>query len=121
MSPEGGSESKILRAEAEKQAAILKAEAEKQAAILHAEATRTALIQEAEGSAEAIKLIIEAKPDSAYLTLQGFEALKSLADGQATKIIVPSEIQNIAGLMTSITETVKTNEKLLEEPKKTKK
>ena len=118
---EGEKQSKILRAEAEKQAAILKAEAEKQAAILHAEATRTALIQEAEGSAEAIKLIIEAKPDSAYLTLQGFEALKSLADGQATKIIVPSEIQNIAGLMTSITETVKTNEKLLEEPKKAKK
>jgi len=118
---EGEKKSTILVAEGDKQSEILRAEAEKEATILRAEAAKAALIKEAEGSAEAIKLIIEAKPDSAYLTLQGFEALKALADGQATKIIVPSEIQNIAGLMTSITETIKTDDKLIAEAKKTKK
>lgn len=97
----------ILRAEGEKKSNILVAEGEKQAAILRAEAKKMALIAEAEGAASAIKKINEANPNPAYLTLQGFEALKALADGKSTKIIVPSEIQNIASLFTSITETIK--------------
>ena len=103
---EGEKKSNILVAEGEKQAKILKAEAEKAAKILEAEATREALIAEAQGTGDAINLIVNAKADSAYITLQGFEALKKLADGQATKIIVPSEIQNITGLLSSIQETL---------------
>jgi len=108
LKAEGEKKSSILVAEGEKEAKILRAEAEKQAEILRAEAKKAALIAEAEGTANAIRLIVDAKADNAYITLQGFEALKTLADGQATKIIVPSEIQNITGLLTSITETVKT-------------
>ena len=103
---EGEKQSKILKAEAEKQAQILKAEAEKESAILNAEAQKIAYINEAQGQAEAISMIVNAKADSAYITLQGFEALKALANGNATKIIVPSEIQNVAGLLTSVTETI---------------
>ena len=101
----------ILKAEGEKKSSILVAEGEKEAAILRADAKRIGLISEAEGTAEAIKLIIGAKPDAAYLTLQGFEALKHLADGQATKIIVPSELQNVATLATTMAETLKTDSK----------
>ncbi len=97
----------ILRAEGEKKSNILVAEGEKQAAILRAEATKIALMTEAEGEAAAIKRIVDAKPDAAYLTLQGYEALKSLAEGEATKIIVPSDIQNITGLLTSLAESLK--------------
>lgn len=104
---EGEKMSNILVAEGERQSKILRAEADKEARILRAEAERTALIAEAEGNAKAIELINKAKPDAAYLTLQGFEALKVLANGQATKIIVPSEIQNVSGLLTSLTETIK--------------
>ena len=105
---EGEKEAKILKAEADKQSEILRAEADKEAEILRAEAKRIALIKEAEGTANAIQLIVDAKADNAYITLQGFEALKKVADGRATKIIVPSEIQNITGLVTSIAETIKT-------------
>ena len=98
----------ILKAEGEKKSNILVAEGEKEAAILRAEAKKMALITEAEGMSQAIERIIAAKPDPAYITLQGFEALKVLANGQATKIVVPSEIQNVAGLLSSITEIVKT-------------
>ena len=101
----------ILKAEGEKKSSILVAEGEKEAAILRADAKRIGLISEAEGTAEAIKLIINAKPDAAYLTLQGFEALKHLADGQATKIIVPSDLQNVATLATTMAETLKTDVK----------
>ena len=103
---EGEKQSKILKAEADKTAEILKAEAQKEAEILRAEAQRIAYISEAQGQAEAIQLIVNAKADGAYITLQGFEALKALADGNATKIIVPSEIQNVASLLTSVTETI---------------
>lgn len=96
----------ILRAEGEKRSAILVAEGEKESAILRAEAKKIALLTEAEGTALAIKKITEAKPDAAYLTLQGYEALKNLADGQSTKIIVPSDLQNVATLFTSISETL---------------
>jgi len=103
---EGDKESQILRAEAEKQSKILSAEAEKQSEMLKADAKKYSLIAEAQGTSDAINMIVAAKPDTAYLTLQGFEALKVLADGNATKIIVPSEIQNVASLFTSISETI---------------
>ena len=108
---EGEKKSTVLVAEGNKEAAILDAQAEKEAAILRADAKRIGLISEAEGTAEAIKLIINAKPDSAYLTLQGFEALKHLADGNATKIIVPSDLSNVATLATAMAETLKTDVK----------
>ena len=97
----------ILKAEGEKKSSILIAEGEKEAAILRADAKRDALIAEAEGTAKAIELINKANPNAAYLTLQGYEALKNLADGNATKIIVPSELQNVATLATSLAETLK--------------
>lgn len=92
----------ILRAEGEKRSSILVAEGEKEAMILRAEGLKTSLIAEGEGTATAARLINESAPDAAYLTLKGYEALKNLADGQATKIIVPSEIQNVAGLLASL-------------------
>lgn len=106
---EGEKKSSILVAEGEKQAKILRAEADKTAKILAAEAQKEALIAVAEGENKAIELINSAKPDAAYITLQGFEALKKLADGQSTKIVVPSDIQNVAGLFTSIAEVIKTD------------
>ena len=106
---EGEKKSSILVAEGEKQAKILRAEAEKTAKILAAEAQKEALIAVAEGENKAINLINSANPDAAYITLQGFEALKVLANGQSTKIIVPSDIQNVAGLFTSIAEVIKSD------------
>ncbi len=103
---EGEKKSAILVAEGEKEAKILRAEADKRAAILEAEAKQAALIATAKGESEAINLINSANPSPAYLTIQGFEALKTLADGQSTKIIVPSEIQNISGLLASLKESV---------------
>jgi regulator of protease activity HflC (stomatin/prohibitin superfamily) len=96
----------ILRAEGEKRSNILVAEGEKEAQVLRAEAKKIALLTEAEGTAQAIQKIIAAKPDAAYLTLQGYEALKHLADGQATKIIVPNDLANVSTLFTSIKETL---------------
>jgi regulator of protease activity HflC (stomatin/prohibitin superfamily) len=96
----------ILRAEGEKRSAILRAEGEKESAVLRAEAKKIALITEAEGKALAIEKIVKAKPDAAYVTLQGYEALKDLAQGEATKIIVPSNIQDVAGLFASVKETI---------------
>ncbi len=115
---EGEKKSSILVAEGKKQSAILDAEAEKQAAILRAEAEKEKMIREAEGQAEAIlkvqtakaegiRLIKEAKADQAVLTLKSFEALEKVADGQATKIIIPSELQNVAGLVKAAAEVAK--------------
>ena len=73
---------------------------------MQAEADREATIARATGENKAIELINKANPSAAYITLQGFEALKALADGQSTKLIVPSEIQNVAGLLSSMTEVV---------------
>jgi regulator of protease activity HflC (stomatin/prohibitin superfamily) len=112
---EGEKKSAILVAEGQKEAAILKAEAEKQAAILRAEALKEAAIREAEGEAEAIRqvqeataagirMINEAKPSEAVLTIKSLEAFEKVADGQATKIIIPSDIQNMAGLIAGIKE-----------------
>lgn len=115
---EGEKKSTILVAEGNKESAILDAEAEKQAAILRAEAQREAVIKEAEGQAEAIRkvqqanadgirMLREAAPDDAVLQLKSLEAFAKAADGQATKIIIPSEIQGIAGLAKSIVEVGK--------------
>ena len=92
----------ILKAEGEKRSNILVAEGEKEAMILRAEAKKASMIAEAEGTATAIKMINDANPNAAYLTLKGYDALKIMADGNATKIIVPSEIQNITGLLSSL-------------------
>ena len=92
----------ILKAEGEKRSNILVAEGEKEATILRAEAKKAAMIAEAEGTATAIKMINDANPNAAYLTLKGYDALKIMADGNATKIIVPSEIQNVTGLLASL-------------------
>ena len=105
----------ILRAEGEKKSTILEAEAEKQSAILRAEAEKEKMIREAEGEAEAIlkvqqatanglRFIKDAGADDSVLRLKSLEALEKVADGKSTKIIIPSEIQNMAGLLTSAKE-----------------
>ena len=96
----------ILLAEGEKRSKILVAEGEKEAEILRAEARKIALLTEAEGQQQAIEKIIAAKPNAEYLTLQGYEALKAMANGEATKIIVPNDLANVATLFTTIKETV---------------
>jgi regulator of protease activity HflC (stomatin/prohibitin superfamily) len=111
LKAEGEKKSSILVAEGEKQAQILRAEADKQTKILQAEARKAELIALAEGEKEAIDLINSAKPDASYITLQGFEALKKVADGQSTKLIIPSEIQNISGLLASMKEVVAEDKK----------
>jgi len=111
LKAEGEKKSSILIAEGEKESAILKAEAEKMSLIAKAEGEKQAEILKAEGIANAIERINKSKPSTEYLTLQGFEALKQLADGQSTKIIVPSELQNVATLSTTIAETLKTDVK----------
>ena len=107
LKAEGEKKSNILVAEGEKQAQILRAEADKETKILAAEAEKAQLIAKAEGERQAIDLINSAKPSAAYITLQGFEALKAVADGNATKLIVPSNIQDVAGLLSSMSEVVK--------------
>ena len=98
----------ILLAEGDKKSSILRAEGEKQAAILRAEAEKATLIAKAEGEAEAIRKIIEANPSKEYLTLKAYEALEKVADGQSTKLIVPSNIADMASLVSALTETVET-------------
>ena len=112
---EGEKKSTILVAEGKKESAILEAEAEKQSAILRAEAEKEKMIREAEGEAEAIlkvqqatanglRFIKDAGADDSVLRLKSLEALEKVADGKSTKIIIPSEIQNMAGLLTSAKE-----------------
>ena len=101
---EGKKASQILSAEAEKQAAILKAEAEKEAAILKAEAEKEAILRVYEAQAESIRMINEANPSEAYLLMQKLDAMEKVADGQATKIVIPSELQSIVGLVNTIKE-----------------
>ena len=114
---EGEKKSTILVAEGKKQSAILEAEAEKQSAILRAEAEKEKMIREAEGEAEAIlkvqqatadgiRFIREAGADETVLKLRSLEAFEKAADGKATKIIIPSEIQNLAGLLASAKEVL---------------
>ncbi|CVH76777.1 Modulator of FtsH protease HflK [Clostridiales bacterium CHKCI006] len=108
----------ILQAEGKKQAAILTAEGEKEAVVLKAQAEKEAAIARAEGQAEALRLVYEAqakgihyindaKPTQGYITLQGFRALEKVADGQSTKIIIPSELQGLAGTATTLAELFK--------------
>ena len=115
---EGQKKSTILVAEGKKQSAILDAEAEKQAAILRAEAQKEKMIREAEGQAEAIlkvqqanadglRFLKEVGVDESVLRLKGMEAFAKAADGQATKIIIPSDIQKMAGVVTSVAEIAK--------------
>ena len=104
---EGQKESKILAAEADKQAAILRAEAIKEAKIRESEGEAQAIIAVEEARAKAIQLINESEPSSAFLTIRSLDAFEKAADGQATKIIIPSEIQGIAGLAKGIVESVK--------------
>jgi regulator of protease activity HflC (stomatin/prohibitin superfamily) len=107
----------ILEAEGKKQAAILTAEGEKESAVLRAQAVKIKKITEAEGEAEAnlkifeaqargVELINQAHPSAGFLTLKGFEALEKLASGTATKLIIPSEIQNVTGLIASLKEVI---------------
>lgn len=118
---EGEKKSTVLVAEGHKESVILEAEAAKQAAILRAEAEKEKMIREAEGEAEAImkvqqatadglRFLKEAGADDAVLTLRSLEAFEKAADGKATKIIIPSEIQGIAGLVKSITEVASDSE-----------
>ena len=118
LKAEGEKKSLILVAEGKKQSAILDAEAEKQAAILKAEAEKEKMICEAEGEAEAIRkvqtanaesirLIREAGADQAVLALKSFEAMTKVADGKATKIIIPSDMQNLSGIVKAVTEVAK--------------
>ncbi|MEI3322357.1 MAG: SPFH domain-containing protein [Eubacterium sp.] len=104
---EGKKESAVLEAEAEKQAAILKADAEKQKRILEAEGEAEAILKVQNATAEGIKLIKEAGADQSVLTLKSLEAFAAAADGQATKIIIPSDIQGLAGSVKAITEVIK--------------
>ena len=115
---EGEKKSTVLVAEGKKESAILDAEAEKQAAILRAEARKEATIREAEGQAEAIikiqqanadglRMLKEAAPDSNVIQLKSLEAFAKAADGKATKIIIPSEIQGLAGLAKAVVEVGK--------------
>lgn len=115
---EGEKRSQVLVAEGEKESAILRAQAEKESAILRAEAVKESKIREAEGealaitkvqqaAADAIKMLNEANASEAVLKLKALEAFAKAADGQATKIIIPSEIQSIAGLAEGIVESVK--------------
>ena len=119
---EGEKKSTVLVAEGQKESVILEAEAAKQAAILKADAEKENMTKEAEGQAEAIlkvqqatadglKFIKEAGADQSVLTLKSLEAFEKAADGKATKIIIPSEIQGIAGLVKSITEVAEDSEK----------
>ena len=107
----------ILEAEGKKQAAILTAEGEKESAVLRAQAVKIKKITEAEGEAEAllrvyeaqakgVELINKAQPNAGFLTLKGFEALEKVANGNATKLIIPSDIQNVTGLLASLKEAI---------------
>ena len=124
---EGENKSTVLAAEGKKESAILDAEAEKTAAILRAEAQKEKMIREAEGQAEAIlkvqkanadglRFLKDAGADETVLALKSFEALTKVADGKATKIIIPSELQNVAGTLTALAETVKTEKKETADP-----
>ena len=118
LQAEGAKHSQILVAEGEKEAAILKADAEKQAAILKAEAEKESAILKADGEAQAIRavqkaladsleMLNEKAPNDQVIKLKALEAMQKIADGKATKIIIPSEIQGLAGLASGVVESVK--------------
>ena len=118
LQAEGAKHSQILVAEGEKEAAILKADAEKQAAILRAEAEKESAILKADGEAQAIRavqkaladsleMLNEKAPNEQVIKLKALEAMQKIADGKATKIIIPSELQGLAGMASGIVESVK--------------
>ena len=111
LQAEGEKKSSILIAEGEKESAILRAEAKKQSQIKVAEGEAEAIIKLKQAEAEGIRLIKESMPDSSVITLKSFEALKDLANGQSTKIIVPSELQNVATIGATVKEMIKNNDK----------
>ena len=104
---EGEKEAAILKANAEKQAAILKAEAEKQAAILRADGEAQAIMAVQKAMAESLELLNQHAPNDQVVKLKALEAMQKVADGKATKIIIPSELQGLAGLASGIAESVK--------------
>ncbi len=110
LQAEGEKRAKILIAEGEKESLILKAEAQKQAKIKAAEAEAEALYKVKEAEAKGIELLKQAAPDKAILTLKSLETLATMANGQSTKIIIPSELQNIASLTASVKELIDTNQ-----------
>ena len=107
LQAEGTKHSQILVAEGEKESAILRADAEKQAAILRAEGQAQAILAVQKATAEAMRLLNEACPNDQVIKLKALEAMQKVADGKATKIIIPSEIQGLAGLATGLVEAAK--------------
>ncbi len=107
LQAEGTKHSQILVAEGEKESAILRADAEKQAAILRAEGQAQAILAVQKATAEAMRLLNEACPNDQVIKLKALEAMQKIADGKATKIIIPSEIQGLAGLATGLVEAAK--------------
>ena len=111
LQAEGLKESEILQAEAKKEALIREAEGQKQSQILHAQGEAEAILEVQKATADGIRLLKEAGADQAVLTLKAYEALAEVSKGQATKIIIPSELQSVAGLATAVTEVVKGEKK----------
>ncbi|MBE6927853.1 MAG: SPFH/Band 7/PHB domain protein [Ruminococcaceae bacterium] len=107
LQAEGTKHSQILVAEGEKESAILRADAEKQAAILRAQGQAEAILAVQKATAESMRLLNEACPNDQVIKLKALEAMQKIADGQATKIIIPSELQGLAGLATGLVESVK--------------
>jgi regulator of protease activity HflC (stomatin/prohibitin superfamily) len=101
---EGKKESTILGAQADKQSAILRAEAQKEVQIREAEGEAEAIFKVQQATAEGLKMLNASNPSKAVIALKSLDALQKMADGKATKIIIPSEIQGIAGLATSVAE-----------------
>ena len=108
---EGQKQSKILGAEAEKQSQILRAEAEKQSQVLRAEGEAEAILKIQQATADGIRMINDAKPGEGMIAIKSLETFEKVADGKATKIIIPSEIQNLAGLVASIKGVAEDSEK----------
>jgi len=104
---EGEKESAILRASAEKEAAILRAEAEKQAAILRADGEAQAILAVQKAMADSLAMLNEKAPNDQVIKLKSIEAMQKIADGKATKIIIPSEMQGLVGMANGIVEGVK--------------
>ena len=107
LQAEGTKHSAILVAEGEKESAILRADAEKQAAVLRAQGEAEAILAVQKALADSVKMLNEARPNDQVIKLKALEAMQKVADGQATKIIIPSELQGLAGLATSIKEFAK--------------
>ena len=107
LQAEGTKQSAILVAEGEKEAAVLRADAEKQAAILKAEGEAQAILEVQKAMAESLRLLNDACPNDQVIKLKALETMEKVADGKATKIIIPSEIQGLAGLAEGVVETVK--------------